>query len=56
MENKKKEILAKKVVKTKTVKKEPVAKKKTREEIEEMFSFSFGCDCGTCSHHCGDHK
>ncbi|MDD3285692.1 MAG: hypothetical protein PHG95_03620 [Patescibacteria group bacterium] len=56
MENKKKATLVKKTTKAKTVKKEPVAKKKTREEIEEMFAFSFGCDCSCCSHHCDSHK
>lgn len=62
MENKKKAAVSalKKTMTTaskpKVVKKAPVAKKKTREEIEEMFAFSFGCDCSSCGHHCGDHK
>jgi len=54
MINNKKEISGKRAVKAKTVKKDPVVNKKTREEIEEMFSFGFGCDCSSCSHHCGD--
>ncbi len=47
--------------KTTSIKKEVVKKvtkkpvnKKTKEEIEEMFSFDFGCDCSSCPHHCGD--
>lgn len=27
--------------------------KKTKEELENMFNFDFGCDCSTCPHHCG---
>jgi len=62
MENKKKVAVStikkviKKTVKAKTVKKAPVMAKKTREEIEAMFAFNFGCDCSTCGHHCGDKK
>ncbi|HQQ38279.1 MAG TPA: hypothetical protein PK086_01840 [bacterium] len=56
MENKKKAALVKKITKAKTIKKEPVAKKKTREEIEKMFAFNFGCDCSCCSHHCDSYK
>jgi hypothetical protein len=60
MENKnnKKAALAvvKKTIKSKVVKKAPIAKKKTREEIEKMFAFSFGCDCSSCGHHCGSKK
>lgn len=47
----------KKVVKkttTKASKPAPVKVDKTREEIEELFSANFGCDCSSCSHHCGE--
>jgi hypothetical protein len=64
---KKTETNKKKVVKTtkketmvKSVKtKKPALKnkEKTREEIEEMFSFGFGgCDCNSCHLSCGDKK
>jgi hypothetical protein len=59
MENKKKaavSALKKTIAKPKAVKKPAAATKKTRAEIEEMFAFSFGCDCSSCSHHCGDKK
>lgn len=56
MENKKKPAISalKKEVKTKTVKEASSTDNKTREEIEEMFNASFGCDCSSCSHHCGE--
>lgn len=51
------------VVKKTVVKKEvkkPVSKKlvgkKTKEELESMFNFDFGCDCSACPHHCGEDK
>ncbi|MBN2884470.1 hypothetical protein JXE04_00940 [Patescibacteria group bacterium] len=49
----------KKIVKkttTKVSKKAPVKVNKTREEIEELFSANFGCDCSCCSHHCGQEE
>lgn len=55
-QNNKTKSVKKMVVKKEIIKK--VAKKpaikKTKEEIEEMFNFNFGCDCSSCPHHCGD--
>ncbi|MDP3836623.1 MAG: hypothetical protein Q8Q67_00755 [bacterium] len=45
--------MEKKTVKAKAAVK-PVSEKKTREEIENMFSMDFSCDCSRCEHHCGD--
>lgn len=39
--------------------KKPLIKKddsKSKEELEELFNFNFGCDCSSCHHHCGDEK
>lgn len=50
---------AKKEVKAKSTKtKKPTLnnKEKTRKEIEEMFSFGFGCDCSSCHLSCGDRE
>ena len=62
MENKKKVVVSslkktlKSSAKPKNIKKPVAMDKKTKKEIEEMFSASFGCDCSCCAHKCGDAK